>query len=411
MTQAQTPDPIPGSLADTLYPLDGADPTLPPVDLDALREMVGEAKMVALGEPTHGQREVFQLKHRTIAWLVEELNFTTFAIEASVTGCRAMSRFVLTGEGDPVAAVKAQGFWTWATEEVLELILWLREWNIAHPEHQVDVAGVDTQEARSAHAELTTMLINHDPQFFLDQIITLADIASIVLTVTPYNADQHHQLTAELDTVEERIPDLTGVTQKDIDQGLDDVLAMRQFLTLWAATPGAGYTNTRDRIMADRATALAYATPTSRVALWAHNAHVSMSHQAYWNEKLVPMGLNLKARLVDDVVIAGILFGSGDYQAMELMTSGGYQLNEIEVGPAPAGSLDTALFDASMAPASLLDLRTLPSDLHAWLSAPHISRAAGSVAMTSDEMERSLNVTQCFDVIAFVRETTRARPL
>ncbi len=50
-------------------------------DLLPLGKIVGDARIVSLGEPTHGNREVFQLKHRLIEYLVTEKGFHIFALE------------------------------------------------------------------------------------------------------------------------------------------------------------------------------------------------------------------------------------------------------------------------------------------------------------------------------------------
>ena len=98
-------------------------------DMQPLKAMVGEARIVAMGEATHGSREIFQMKHRMLEFLVEEMGFTIFGIEASYPDCVAISDYVLRGEGDPAEALHGQGFWTWDTEEVLALIEWMRAYN------------------------------------------------------------------------------------------------------------------------------------------------------------------------------------------------------------------------------------------------------------------------------------------
>ncbi|MCH7872711.1 MAG: erythromycin esterase family protein [Planctomycetes bacterium] len=49
-------------------------------DMQPIKAMVGSARIVGLGEATHGTREFFQLKHRMVEFLVEEMGFTIFAI-------------------------------------------------------------------------------------------------------------------------------------------------------------------------------------------------------------------------------------------------------------------------------------------------------------------------------------------
>ena len=98
-------------------------------DLMPLKEMIGDARIVALGEATHGTREFFQMKHRLIEFLASEMGFTIFSIEANMPEAYRVNDFVLRGEGDPKELLAGMYFWTWNTQEVLDLILWMRELN------------------------------------------------------------------------------------------------------------------------------------------------------------------------------------------------------------------------------------------------------------------------------------------
>jgi hypothetical protein len=51
-------------------------------DMMPIARIVGDARVVALGETTHGTREFFQLKHRMIEFLTTQIGFTIFTIEA-----------------------------------------------------------------------------------------------------------------------------------------------------------------------------------------------------------------------------------------------------------------------------------------------------------------------------------------
>ena len=104
------------------------------------------ARLVALGEATHGTREFFQLKHRMLEFLVSELGFTVFGIEATMPEAFDVNEFVLTGKGDPARALAGMYFWTWDTEEVLEMIRWMRNYN-SDPRHEKKVKfyGFDAQ--------------------------------------------------------------------------------------------------------------------------------------------------------------------------------------------------------------------------------------------------------------------------
>ena len=127
-----TPPAVVGEWLDAnVHPFDGAHLSLPHSDLGFLRDLVGDASVVSLGEATHGTREFFEMKARILRYLVEEMGFDTFAIEATWPESRRLDRYVRTGEGDPRALLSGLYFWTWNTEAVLEMIEWMRDHNAA----------------------------------------------------------------------------------------------------------------------------------------------------------------------------------------------------------------------------------------------------------------------------------------
>jgi hypothetical protein len=103
-------------------------------DMQPLRKIIGSAHLVALGEATHGTREFFQLKHRMLEFLVNEMGFTVFGIEASMPEAFNINEYVLTGKGEPDKALASFYNWVWNTEEVLDMIKWMRSYN-ADPLH------------------------------------------------------------------------------------------------------------------------------------------------------------------------------------------------------------------------------------------------------------------------------------
>src|SRR5512133_1953281 len=69
-------------------------------DMAPLKRIVGDARIVALGEATHGTREFFQLKHRMLEFLVTQMGFSIFSIEANMPQAYRLNDFILNGEGD-----------------------------------------------------------------------------------------------------------------------------------------------------------------------------------------------------------------------------------------------------------------------------------------------------------------------
>lgn len=113
-------------------------------DMKPLKKIIGNARIVSLGEATHGTREFFQLKHRMLEFLASEMGFTIFSIEANMPEAYRLNDYVLNGTGDPAKLLKGMYFWTWDTQEVLEMIRWMREFNKSG-KGRVQFTGFDMQ--------------------------------------------------------------------------------------------------------------------------------------------------------------------------------------------------------------------------------------------------------------------------
>jgi erythromycin esterase-like protein len=131
-------------------------------DLAPLAALIGDARIVALGEGTHGTREFFQMKHRLVEYLASELGFTIFSIEASTPEAYELDAYVLGGPGDPEKLIGGMYFWTWNTEEVLALVEWMRVFN-ASGEKKIHFTGFDMQTPDVAMEIVSSFLAGVDP--------------------------------------------------------------------------------------------------------------------------------------------------------------------------------------------------------------------------------------------------------
>jgi hypothetical protein len=126
--------------------------------------MIGDARIVELGEATHGTREFFQLKHRMLEFLATEMGFTIFSIEANMREAYKLNDYIVRGVGDPTKLLKGMYFWTWDTEEVLDMIRWMREFNQSGKGH-VEFTGFDMQNISVAGPIVRDFAAKYDPDF------------------------------------------------------------------------------------------------------------------------------------------------------------------------------------------------------------------------------------------------------
>ena len=131
-------------------------------DMQALQAVVGNARIVSLGEATHGSREFFQLKHRMLEFLATQMGFTIFSIEANMPEAYRLNDYVLNGTGDPAALIRGMYFWTWDTEEVLDMVRWMRAFN-ASGKGRVQFTGFDMQTPNVAGDIVRTFVEKYEP--------------------------------------------------------------------------------------------------------------------------------------------------------------------------------------------------------------------------------------------------------
>ena len=133
-------------------------------DMRPLQALIGQARIVSLGEATHGSREFFQLKHRMLEFMASEMGFSIFSIEANLPEAYRLNDYVLEGKGDPALLLRGMYFWTWDTEEVLAMIQWMREFNKSG-KGRVQFSGFDMQTPTVAADIVRDFTARYDEPF------------------------------------------------------------------------------------------------------------------------------------------------------------------------------------------------------------------------------------------------------
>ncbi len=154
-------------------------------DMAPLDKVVGDARIVALGEATHGTHEFFQLKHRMIEYLATRKGFTIFSIEANMPEAYRLNKFVLEGQGDPKQLLKGMYFWTWNTEEVLDMILWMREFNKSG-NGRIEFTGFDMQTPTVPIETVRNFLLARDAAYYHSTVEALyQQVPDVKQQITP----------------------------------------------------------------------------------------------------------------------------------------------------------------------------------------------------------------------------------
>ena len=379
-------------------PLATVDAAAPDRDLGAFDRAVGNARIVGLGEGTHGTSEFFALKHRLFRELVEKKGFTVFAIEGNQPEARVMEAYVTAGAGDPAAALKAMYFWTWQTQEVVALANWMRAYNAAPGKHAtLHFAGFDMQTATVAETAVITFATQHDAA------AGNAIAAAYVCLPKGVAAPEAGTLAARqacAASVAKAAPILAKL-RPDLETA-HDARIVEQFAGMTvAANAGAA----RDAAMAENVGWLADTKyPHAKIALWAHNYHIADETHG----GMRTMGAWLHERRGAAYYRLGFAFDRGSVRAMQRNGLLGVQ----EVAAALPDSLEGLFRNAG--DRYFVDLDTLPGGtLRTWLDGGTLLRSVGALydASTPKAFYEVEHVRQAFDGLIFVAETHAAQAI
>jgi protein-L-isoaspartate(D-aspartate) O-methyltransferase len=377
-------------------------------DLGSLAERIGDARVVLLGEATHGTSEFYRMRARITRELIEHHGFGMVAIE---------------GDGEPPPFTRFPT-WMWRNREVSDFTGWLRAWNADRaPEARAGFHGLDLY---SLYASIDAVLE------YLDRVDPAAAIVARERygCLTPWQRDPatygraavtgryrlcEDEVVAMLQDLLSRRLDYVGA---DGDHYLDAIQnarlvadAERYYRIMYQG--GHHSWNLRDRHMFETLRVLlAWHGPDSKAVVWAHNSHVGdatateMGLQGQEN-----IGAYCRGWLGDQAFLLG--FGT-DHGTVAAATDWGGPLEIKSVRPARPDSYE-AICHASDVPGFLLHLRDpAREEVRSELSEPRLERAIGVIYRPDTELQShyfQASLPSQFDAWIWFDETEAVEPL
>lgn len=220
-----------------------------------------------------------------------------------------------------------------------------------------------------------------------------------------------HEVLARLDAEETRYAGSTSAAAWQLARQHANVLC--RIDAQQRASDAARRYTLRDEAMADNVAWTLDSHPSgTKAVLWAHNGHVTRDTRGLFDPAIITTGQRLAARYGNELVVVGFAFGRGAFQARipQGRDDSPPPLGEFTVKAMPPDTLDGAVGAARDCPAFILDLRSLDDGLAEWFGQPRLTREAGSVVMREQDMWTQIVPAARYDALAFVAETTRARP-
>ncbi|HEY2012944.1 MAG TPA: erythromycin esterase family protein [Bryobacteraceae bacterium] len=416
-TDPETASAVVAELKQRAVPLTTAHPGEKLAELAAFGQAVGDARIVALGEATHGTREFVEMKHRMVEYLVREKGFTVVAMDANWPESQAVDRYIKTGEGEAKAALGGIYGWQWYTEEMLALVEWMRNHNQDPDKHgTLTFTSFDMQIGHAAAKKVLDYLGRYLPD-------------AVDAAAAAYAEAQGLELRrAEIyDDKAEAIADRAAAVMQVLDSHRDALIA-QSTAEAWrdarqaAATvyqssvlhiPGKGPAY-REEMMAANVEQVAAAHPVEKIVIWSDNSHVRADGG---KDHPKSMGDWLREPFGKQMYVVGFAFRRGTFRAIGVEGGKFKELANYTAPPSPSGSGDAILGTAGL-PMFFLDLRkgdgaAAGSALDRWLGEAHLFHNPGAEWVT-DEPDSNMDTAapaKLYDGLVFVDESHPTHPL
>jgi len=133
---------------------------IPPREI--LEQVIGDARVVLIGESSHGTHEFYEARAEITKWLIEEKGFCAVAAEADWPDAYRLNRYVRGLGKDTTAEAALSGFerfpaWMWRNTVCRDFADWLRAYNQRAP-RQAGFYGLDLYSLHRSMHEVISYL-------------------------------------------------------------------------------------------------------------------------------------------------------------------------------------------------------------------------------------------------------------
>lgn len=403
-------------------------------DYDSLLAFIGDAKVVLLGEASHGTTEFYRSRAQITKRLICDKGFSAIAVEADWPDAYRVNRFVKGDNKDADASWALSGFkrfptWMWRNAEVLQFLTWLRVHNDSLvPADRVGFYGLDLYSLHASMECVLRYLDNIDPDAARRARARYACFTQFGDDPQRYGYAAGFGLRPSCE--EEAISQLIDLQRNSLlHSRMDGFAALDRFFDAeqnarvvkdaeeyYRAMFGDSVAswNLRDQHMMETFVALSrhlgLRQAPAKMVVWAHNSHVgdaratAMGQAGEWN-----IGQLARQRYGDDCRSIGFTTYSGTVTAASEWDG---PTRTIPVRPARADSYESLMHDTEI-PAFTLNLKK-PSRVADSLRTPMRERAIGVIYRPESELAShyfKAALSDQFDAIIHFDESCAVEPI
>jgi erythromycin esterase-like protein len=423
--RAARPHSLPELVSEAAEPLpDLKDPAA----FGALIDRFAQARVVLLGEASHGTSEFYRARAAITRRLVETHGFTIVAVEADWPDAAAIDRYVRHRPALAKAEPPFQRFptWMWRNIEVDELIAWMHRHNAAlsDPKGQASFYGLDLYNLNGSIQAVIDYLDKTDPEAAriarerygcltrwqrnpatYGRAVLNAGYAMCEKAVV---AMCRELMEKQLDYVHQ-----DGESFLDAAQNARLVAAAEEYYRIMYYGRRESW-NLRDQHMFDTLEQLlAWHGPKARAVVWAHNSHIG--NAAFTDMGVVRgqhnIGQLCRERFGEDAMLIG--FGT-DRGTVAAASDWGGDMEIKQVRPSHRNSYERLCRDSGGGQ-FLLDLRLgRHEELRHELLGPRLERFISVIYRPETELlshYSEASLPRQFDAYVWFEETQAVTPL
>jgi len=392
----------------SLIPLKGFNEFSDFSDFNQLKPSIDSKRIFLMGEATHGAHEFFTVKHRLVQFLVQEMGYRVFIIEADMTGADDMNEYICNAKGTAKKALEKMSIGVWMNDEFVSILEWMKSYNQGKKgDDQIRFFGCDMQFA-----------INNG-QMLLDGKINLpkplgnaAKKGLEVITKYSYGKIDNNQDT--------NLTALESELKNNLEIANNEAIPPKYKFFLNGILQTISYARTkyqydkdvlRDKMMAENVARIYENQNRAKTIVWAHNFHISKD---FTMNKNLPMGYYISNRFPSETYAMGLLFNQGSFRAFNTQTD---KYGECTVPAVTSKNSVESVFGACSAKNFILDFELVKSNaiINNFLNQERYSRGIGGAydpkQQAGGQGGAHQKLIRLFDGVIFINTTTATNPL
>jgi erythromycin esterase len=287
-----------------LKPIDLSDSgnVMVPSYLASLDSIFQNTRLIGLGEATHGTSEFTVIRAELFKYLVEKHGYTVFFLEADYNACARVNRYIHGEKDELKEAVLEIQLWPWLTEELVDLIEWMRSYNQGNS-NTLKFIGCDMQLIKDDVKELPRLLSGNEKY---KQIATILPDLKFDPSDSTVLASKQMEWLKFSDTFLQSFPEEEPLIITTVNQWFESFYSTNY------------KNNFRDSCMGNNIADYLLRNPSEKGIYFAHNAHVGkISYKFKGSEHTSNRaGHYLGQRLNNQYLAIGLEFNVGTFNAI-----------------------------------------------------------------------------------------------